>query len=88
MVRHFQVLYYEFETVLYVAKRGRKHVIGLQDGLFLLLDWLHSAGSIDLIARSPTLYNYLDKTGKAIHKVVVDRYIKPQWESPLRTALK
>jgi hypothetical protein len=36
-VRHFQVLYHKPEAVLYVAKRGRTHIIGVQNGFFLFL---------------------------------------------------
>jgi hypothetical protein len=80
-VHHFQVLYHEIEVVLYVAKRSRKRAIRLLDGFCIFLHWLRSASPIDSIVsafglRSPTLYIHLHKTGKAIHKVRVDRYIK------------
>jgi hypothetical protein len=75
------------------VKRGRKRVIGLQEGFFLFLHWLRSTSPIDSIAsafgpRSPTLYTHLDKTGKAIHKVFINRYIKSHWESSLRAPVK
>jgi hypothetical protein len=78
---------------LYVAKLGRKPVIRLQDSFVLFLHWLRSVSLIGSIAsafhlRLPTLYTHLDKTGKAIHKVFVDRYIKSQLESPLRAPVK
>jgi hypothetical protein len=92
-VYHFQVLYHEVEAVLYIAKRCRKRVIGLQDGFFLFLHWMPSSSPIDLIAsafglKSPTLHTHLHKTGKAIDEVLVDRYIKSQWESSLRAPVK
>jgi hypothetical protein len=51
------------------------------------------ASPIDSIAsafslRSPTVYTHFHKTRKAIHKVFVERYIKSQWESPLRAPVK
>jgi hypothetical protein len=90
---HFQVLYHEVEAMIYAAKRGRKRVIGLQDDFVLFMHWLGSASPIDSIAnefdlRSPTLNTHLHNTGKAIHKVLVDRYTKSQWESPRRAPVK
>jgi hypothetical protein len=31
-IHDFRILYHDIKAVLYVAKRSRKHVIGLQDG--------------------------------------------------------
>jgi hypothetical protein len=90
---HFQVLYHEVEAMIYVAKRGQKRVIGLYDDYVLFMHWLRSASPIDAITtafdlRSPTLNTHLHKTGKAIHKVLVDRHTKSQWESPRRAPVK
>jgi hypothetical protein len=92
-VHQFQVLYHEVEAVVCIAKGGRKRVIGLQEGFFLFLHWPRSASPIDSIAsafglRPPTLYTHLHRTGKAIYKVLVNRSIKSQWESPLRAPVK
>jgi hypothetical protein len=92
-INQVQFLYHEAETILYIAKRGRKRVIGLQDDFFIFLHWLRSTSPTDSIAGvfglgSPTLNTHFHKTGKAIQKILVERYIKSQRESPLHAPVK
>jgi hypothetical protein len=88
-VERFQRLFGLVESALTVPKCGRKHVIGPMDGFFLFLHWLRSANPIDEIAvqfqlRSPTLYKHLHKVGQLIHQLLVDEFIKSQWDSPIQ----